>query len=429
MSDGAEVAAELVVVGGGRAGLSAAVEARAQGLTVLVLDEAPAPGWGHGSGREAGRGTGDALLRAFADSGADFAGAATFRRAEPADGGLVVGWKQDGVERHARAARLLLAPGAVERPLPIPGWTLPGVMTVGAAQTALTTAGLLPQPDSWVAGHGPLLRQFVHRTLEAGGFLAGVLDLAQAPAWRQAPRLLPRMAAHPDVGRLLGRMASWKRAAVRAGVPWRRVSGLSADGVRTLAEVSFRAAGGQEQRPASLLLLHDGFIPSVGLSRALGCAHRWDTAQRCWVPAADEWGATSREGVLVAGDAGGIKGVLDDGMAAGASGRLVALGAAYALGRIDAATRDAAATPLRAVLARQVAVRAAMQAAFPPLVLAPADATLVCRCAEVTAGALREAGDEGRCTHGACGGRICAGMAAEVLARARGVAPAEVGIG
>ena len=55
------------------------------------------------------------------------------------------------------ARRVLIAVGAMERPVPLPGWTLPGVMTVGAAQIVYKTSGWLPPEGTWIAGSGPLL--------------------------------------------------------------------------------------------------------------------------------------------------------------------------------------------------------------------------------------------------------------------------------
>jgi NADPH-dependent 2,4-dienoyl-CoA reductase/sulfur reductase-like enzyme len=66
-------------------------------------------------------------------------------------------WSQNGIADSARAAQIVLATGTTERPLLIPDWTLPGVMTVGAAQIALKTAGLVPEGAVWLAGQGPLL--------------------------------------------------------------------------------------------------------------------------------------------------------------------------------------------------------------------------------------------------------------------------------
>ena len=154
------VAADLIIVGAGPAGVSAAIEASARGLSVLLLDENAAPGGRIWQALET-RGANDAddaaalaTLRAFRASGADARWRASVWAIEP-DG--TVFWTERGEARTAAGRFILIATGTTERPLPIPGWTLPGVMTVGAAQIALKTAGLVPNGATWIAGQGPLL--------------------------------------------------------------------------------------------------------------------------------------------------------------------------------------------------------------------------------------------------------------------------------
>jgi bacterioferritin-associated ferredoxin len=200
-----------------------------------------------------------------------------------------------------------------------------------------------------------------------------------------------------------------------------------------LQRIRFRAAGRERDEPASLLLLHDGVIPSVQITRALGCAHEWDGAQRCWKPVTDAWGLTSVPRILITGDGAGVAGAA----AAAVSGRTAALGIAYRLGRIAAATRDALATPLRTQHARHRAIRPFIDALYAARSSQPHDTTIVCRCEEVTAAQIRKAAQLGclgcnqlkaftRCGMGPCQGRMCGTTAAEVLAAARNVPVQEI---
>ena len=419
---------DLIIVGAGPAGISAAIEARSHGLSVLLLDENAAPGGRIWQALEA-RGAKDAddadalrTVRLFRACGAEARWRATVWAIDP-DG--TVYWSEDGATRSARGAFVLLSTGTTERPLPVPGWTLAGVMTVGAAQIALKTADLVPTGATWMAGQGPLLLLYAVQALRAGGRFAGVLDLSDRRARWAALAHLPRATrAIADLGKGL----LWWREINRAGVRWIRASDLRAEGDGALSQIRFRAGGRERAEPADLLLLHDGVIPSVQITRALGLAHTWDAAQRCWKPATDEWGMSSVANLLVAGDGAGVGGAL----AATFSGRLAALGAAHALGRIDAATRDAAAAPLRAARARHLALRPFLAALYAPRPPRLDDSTLVCRCEEVTAGQIREAAGIGalglnqlkaftRCGMGPCQGRMCGATAAEVMAEARGV--------
>ncbi len=406
---------DLLIVGAGPAGLAAAVEASASGLSVTLLDEHAAPGGRIWQALET-RGASDAdeatamsLIRTFRASTVEAHWNAAVWAIEP-DGQVF--WSDAGGAHAVVASNVLLATGAIERPLPVPGWTLPGVMSVGAAQIAWKTGGLLPDDRTWLAGQGPLLLLYAKQVLDAGGSIAGVIDLSDGFAPLRALRHLS-LAALPDIRRGL----AWRRRLSQAGVRWIAAAGLRAEGTDALQAISFRTPQGWRTEDADLLLLHDGVIPSVQISRALGCVHTWSTAQRCWRPLVDRWGRTSVPHVLIAGDGAGIGGAA----AAVLSGRIAARGLAG---------RDA--TGLLAARRQSLAARRLLDSLFAPRPPRLDDATPVCRCEEVTAGAVRAAAASGcqgmnqlkaytRCGMGPCQGRMCGPVAIEVLAAARGV--------
>lgn len=412
---------DLLVVGAGPAGLGAAVEAARLGLSVMLLDENSAPGGRIWQALEA-RGAKDAddaaalaLIRQFQAGPAQARWNASVWAIEVGalGAGSQVFWSDTDGAHSVFAPAILLATGATERPMPIQGWTLPGVMTVGAAQIAMKTGGLLPDRRTWLAGQGPLLLLYANQVLDAGGQIAGVIDLSDGLAPFRAMRHLS-LAAWPEIRRGL----AWRRRLSNAGVRWVAASDVRAEGGPTgLRAVSFQARGKWHTEDADLLLLHDGVIPSVQLTRAIGCVHTWSDTQHCWHPSVDASGRTSVPGILVAGDGAGIGGAV----AAVLSGRIVALGLAGG---------DPSA--LIAERARYLAARPLLEALFPPRPMRLADTTLVCRCEEVTAGAVRQAAAAGcqgmnqlkaytRCGMGPCQGRMCGPVAIEVLAEASGV--------
>ena len=149
---------DVLIVGAGPAGLAAGIETSRRGLRTILLDENPTPGGRIWQALEA-RGAGDAdeqagltLIGEFAASGAEARYGASVWGIEDD----TVFWTRNGAAHSLRTRRILLATGTTERPMPIPGWTLPGVMTVGAAQIALKTGGLTPGSGTWIAGQGPL---------------------------------------------------------------------------------------------------------------------------------------------------------------------------------------------------------------------------------------------------------------------------------
>jgi bacterioferritin-associated ferredoxin len=200
--------------------------------------------------------------------------------------------------------------------------------------------------------------------------------------------------------------------------------------------VRYSAGGRSEEMPADLLLLHQGVVPNINLANAIGCAQRWDEAQLAFVPTVDDWGASSVDGVAIAGDGAGIAGA----RAAEARGRLAAMQVAHVLGRLEAAARDHAAAPVRAELARYSRGRAFVDAMYRPAdaFRIPTGDTVVCRCEEVTAQQIVDTVKLGctgpnqmksflRCGMGPCQGRLCGLTVTELIARERGVAPGEVG--
>jgi NADPH-dependent 2,4-dienoyl-CoA reductase/sulfur reductase-like enzyme len=420
---------DLVVVGAGPAGMAAAVEACRHGLAVSVLDENEAAGgrvWQALERRKAydtDEAPGLELIREFAacDAAVHY-GAGVWG----IEGGNVF-FSYDGAAHVIGARRIILATGTTERPLPIPGWTLPGVMTVGAAQIALKTGGLVPDGKTWIAGQGPLIVLYAAQAIRAGGKIAGILDLSNpAGRWRALPRA---PAAFADIRKGLG----WLREIRAAGVRIARASDVRAEGESALRRISFRVRGSMRTEAADSLLLHDGVIPSIQITRALGCRHGWDSPLGCWLPETNAWGETSVAGVIVAGDGAGVGGA----SAAVASGGIAALGCAHALGRIDAATRDRLAEPWRRRHARAVASRPFIDALYAPLPIDPADDVLLCRCEEVTAGAVRAAAKTGcqglnqlkaftRCGMGPCQGRMCGPSVSAVFAAARGLRPRDI---
>jgi NADPH-dependent 2,4-dienoyl-CoA reductase/sulfur reductase-like enzyme len=406
---------DLLIVGAGPAGLGAAVEAAERGLSVMLLDENGAPGgriWQAletRGAKDADEAAGLALITRFRASSVQAHWSAAVWAIEP-DGSVF--WSDAGGAHSMSATNVLLATGTTERPMPVPGWTLPGVMTVGAAQIALKTGGLVPDGRTWLAGQGPLLLLYATQVLDAGGTIAGVLDMSDGFAPVRALRHVS-LAGLPEIRRGL----AWRRRLSQAGVRWIATSDVRAEGETALRAISFLGRDGWQTEDADLLLLHDGVIPSVQMTRAVGCAHVWNDTQRCWQPVVDAWGRTSVPGILVAGDGAGVGGAA----AAVLSGRIAALGLIGA---------DASAP--RAERALCLAVRPLLDVLFAPRPMRLDDTTLVCRCEEVTAGAVRAAvlgGCQGmnqlkaytRCGMGPCQGRMCGPIGIEVLAEARGV--------
>jgi NADPH-dependent 2,4-dienoyl-CoA reductase/sulfur reductase-like enzyme len=432
---------DILVVGAGPAGMAAAATAADHGADVTLLDEQARPGGQiyrdiDRSGPKRG-----AILGADYLHGASLADALRAAPVTYLDGAVV--WAiedefQVSYTRHGRgvqieAKRLILATGALERPMPVPGWTLSGVMTAGAGQILLKQSGVLPR-RAVLVGCGPLLYLTAAQMVRAG---APPLALVET----QTRENLTHATRHAN-----GALRGWRYLAKglkllaeirRARLP--RHTGatrIAIEGTTHAEAVTFDCGGQTHRIDCDTVLLHHGVVPNTQAARSLGVTHRWDAAQHCFSPRIDAWGQTDVEGVFIAGDGAGIGGA----NVAELSGRIAALGAVEHLGKITSDARDRLAAPLLRDRDREVAIRPFLDAAYPPFAeaLSPVDDTLVCRCEEITAGDIRhyarlgclgpnQAKAFGRPGMGPCQGRYCGLTVTGLLSEANGQSPDETG--
>jgi NADPH-dependent 2,4-dienoyl-CoA reductase/sulfur reductase-like enzyme len=441
---------DLLVVGGGPAGLAAAAEAAALGLRVGVVDERPTLGGQiykqFGPGFE---------VRDPARLGRDYAAGRRLIDAvrgekvqvltrtaavDIRDTELVL--VEEGAHARTVGARwVLLAPGAYDRPVPFDGWTLPGVLTAGGAQTLVKTQRVVPGRRLVFAGSGPLALAFPAQLHHYGANVALVLEAGPPPGVRDVLGMLAT--ARGNAG-LLRDAVAYRAGLLRARIPlrYRRIV-VRAEGdgrVETVTHAAVDAAwrplaGSEERVQADTLCLGYGFVPSAELARLAGCRFGYDEDRGGPVVAVDDWMRTSVPGISAAGDGTGVEGSL----VAIDEGRLAAVGAALDLGVLTGEAAAAAAAPVRRRLARRRAFRAAlrrMHAVGPGVYeLATAD-TVVCRCEEVTAAQLDVAIDESadvnvvkaltRAGMGLCQGRNCQRQVAALIARRHGRGIADV---
>lgn len=441
----------LAVIGAGPAGLTAALAAAARAVRVILVDSAPQAGgqfyrqtapelgarrpqalhhqwrtWerlrdGLAAHIAAGRVTHLTdhhvwfVERQSSTSTADDTGRGSF-----AVHALLGPEQEEPVTVHADA--VLLATGGYEKVLPFPGWTLPGVVTAGGAQAMLKGGLVLPGRTAVVAGTGPLLLPVAVGLASAGAKVAALVESADPRNLARQARVL---AAHPaklaEGARYAAELA---RHGVRAQV---RSTVVAAHGTGRLEAVTVAALdadgrvrpGTGRRIPCDTLAVGHGMLPHTDLAEALGC--RLDGV----AVAVDDEQRTDVPGVWAAGEATGIGGAA----LASAEGRIAGLSIAA---RLDSRT------PERSSYASAAKARAGLREFFAAVdtVCAPparwteqvTDDTVVCRCEEVPASAIREAVDElgagdvrtvkllTRAGMGWCQGRMC-GPAVAGLAR------------
>jgi NADPH-dependent 2,4-dienoyl-CoA reductase/sulfur reductase-like enzyme len=416
---------DLAVIGAGPAGMAAAVTASKAGLSVVVLDEGEAPGG------QIYRDIERTTPRRSAVLGEDYvAGGALAKALREADltylprstvwnisTERLIDFSRDGGSSQLQATYILVATGAVERPCPIPGWTKTGVTTVGALQILLKSAGIVEE-SAVLAGSGPLLWLVAKQMVDAGAPPVAVVETTPAGRMQAAlPHLFGALKGH----RYLTKGLKLLRAVKAAGVPvYSAATDLEVTGETAATGLRFTSKGKQHLVSANHIALHQGVVPNQQVTRMLRCEHRWDASQSCFRPVTDARGLTSFENVYTAGDGAGIMGAVS----AALQGRLAALDIATKLGKSAPERADR----LEAALARDGAVRPFLEALYAPATafVLPADGVTVCRCEEITAGAIREAVDLGapgpnqvksflRTGMGPCQGRVCGLVVASII--------------
>ena len=346
---------------------------------------------------------------------------------------------RNGRECRVPFTHLIIAPGATDRVLPVPGWTLPGVYTLGGAQTALKAQQCAVGKRVVFAGTGPLLYLVAYQYAKAGIEIAAVLDTAPFSAQVAAAG---RLAAEPATFAKGLFYVGWLQAhgvRIEHGVALGRV--LGERHVTGFAWHSGGAGGQQDQKTldCDAVGLGFGLRPETQLADVAGCAFRFDTASDCWVPKRDAAGRSSIPGIYLAGDGAAIAGA----DAAAIAGRRAALALLDDLGVPDAGERRAhEAGRLERRLARLSRFRAGIDAAFPVVPqrsLAWPDSMTVCRCEEIDAGTLRRCVREQgaievnrlkaltRVGMGRCQGRMCGDAARLLLADETGLPRDAVG--
>ena len=423
---------DLVVVGAGPGGLTAAVTAGKLGLSTLVVDEQPEPGGQFYRSIERnlpenadtlGKDylAGKQLVESFRASGVTYL---PNNSVWNIDNAFNVDLISESLPQRVRGRQIIFSVGALERPVPIPNWTLPGVMGAAAADILFKSADLVPQSPVVLAGSGPLLLLTACHLIDNGVKISAMVETAGFKDYFKALPYLPGSLCQSSY---LLKGLQMRLKVKRAGVPvYIGCRDLAVLGKHQAEGLTFTCRGKQEKVTAATVLLHEGVVPNLCFSRLLNCEHEWYAPQRYWRPVLDRWGRTSVPGVSVAGDAGGING----GPVAEIAGRLAAIDAACKLEVFTKAERDRLSQPYLKKAHRQKLIRPFIDHVFPPsrqALVPPDDETLVCRCEELTAGQIREAIAQGarhpaqvkgetRAGMGPCQARMCGATIAEMIA-------------
>lgn len=434
--------ADVVIVGAGPAGIAAADVLVSNGIAPTIIDE------GGRAGGQAYRtsvpGSGldlDALLGSEArkyhrvhDTFARLKGSCDYRNRTTAwavfDRKL---YTQDvGGVRPVRFDALLLAAGATDRILPVPGWTRLGVFTLGGAQVLLKEQGCLIGRRVVFCGSSPLLYLAALQFKGMGGEIAAVLDTSPLTAKIAA---LDKLTASPGT---LWRGVTYMARLRASGVKVLHGIRLHAfEGSRCVSGVTYSiGAGAPRTISCDAVAFGFGLKPETQLAQLAGCRLAYDAHYRQWLPDADEDGRCGN-GIYVAGDGARIGGA----DAAELSGRLAAHAILQDLGKTPAGQPDLSTIRRKLVRLHRFQRGLARAFAWPAGEIGrlPDEVTL-CRCEDVKVGELRSALAADlppqdvnrmkaltRCGMGRCQGRFCGLAVAELTAATLNVPLQDVG--
>lgn len=424
----------VVIVGAGPAGIAAAEVLSQAPVEVTLIDEgarpggqlyrSPAPGLQLDMRRLLG--ASHTAYAAFHQTAASLCGRVDYRPRTliwSVHGGAVHLASSTGAEALPYDA-LILATGATDRIMPLPGWTLPGVFALGGAQALLKDQGCLIGRRVVFCGSSPLLYLAACQYLAVGGEIAAVIDTTPFSAKLRA---MPDMTAVPSALVTGLRYIAQLR---RRGVPIIHGATIEAfEGEERLSALRYRLPGAAPVRIACDGAAYGhGLRPETQLAELAGRALRYDRTYRLHVPDTDVDGRAG-EGIYIAGDGGRIGG----GQAASISGTLAAAALLRDLGMM-AGKLDIAS--LRRRLARLYRFQKGLATAFRWPRETPAlldDSTTLCRCESISVGEVRRALREPlaapeanrikavtRCGMGRCQGRLCGLALAELTASAFG---------
>ena len=398
MNDAREICCDVLVVGGGPAGIAAAVTAAEAGAAVALLDDNPSLGGQIWHGHQdmphatAAKQWFARLERANVNT---FSGARAFH----AETGLLFAETRDVVYR-IEHEKLIVATGARERFIPFPGWTLPNVFGAGALQALIKSGLPIEGKRIVVAGTGPLLFAVADCARRHG---AVVLCIAEQSSWAQYVEFALRLLATSQKNlEALGLV--WN---LRSISHWKNSWPVEATGKDVLETVRVIHGGRVEEIACDYLACGFHLVPNTELAEYLGC----ELNHGFVVVGADQ--QTSLPGTYCAGEPTGIGGV----EAALAQGELAGWAAATNQTTVPVELRRKRMRAQRAIriLERGTRLREELRRL-------PAPDTFICRCEDVRFAELA-AWDSGasaklqtRCGMGACQGKVC-GPALEFLFR------------
>ena len=299
---------EVVVIGGGPSGLSAAIEASKAGAEVLLIDENLRAG-----------GQLFKQIHKFFGSSAHYSGTRGFDIGEK----LLNEARKYSVEIYlnsvaigifkeniiaikkgydynkkelitVKAQRIVIATGASENAISFPGWTLPGVMGAGAVQTMINVNRVLPGKRILIIGSGNVGLIVTYQLLQAGAEVLAVVEAA------------PQISGYQVHAAKI----------IRAGVPvYTSSTILKASGKNRIEQAMLckldknwkKIKGTEFALDVDTIAIAVGLKPAIKLVRMSGCECVYNKDLSGWIPLHNEKMESTIKGIYIVGDTTGVE--------------------------------------------------------------------------------------------------------------------------
>ena len=433
---------KVAIIGAGPAGIAASLTLISKNVCVTILDEQQT------IGGQIYRNLEKIAEKKVQSSGVDYAnGKLLFKRVKKAihqksltliSGASVwslaknkeVSWSIDGKSYCQKFDAVILATGAIERAMPLEGWTNPGVLTVGAAQILMKTTQYSP-PASVLVGSGPLFYLVACQMIKRGETPRALLETqSKKDIFKALFYLRPNLITASYLLRGITMLAKLKLAGVR------RIKSVTDVCIKSGDEehiIQFMKGKKRRYIKAKNVFLHSGVQPNIQITQALGIKHDWNHHNQCWEPRTDKFGRTNLPNVLIAGDGVKILGV----DSAEISGEIAAL---KLLADNGISVDNANIFKKIHKKNKHIQFHKFLDVLYAPKEWhsCPPNNVIICRCEEVTAGEVREAIRMGclgpnqlkafsRCGMGNCQGRYCGMTVINLFSEMIGQTPEKTG--
>jgi len=423
---------ELAIIGSGPAGMEAAISATENGVNTVIIDHFPKAG-------------GQYFMQlpekfsSLAETETEIKGRHLIKKflsqkVTQIQGALIWGIFKDeneedwliglfgpSVPKFVRAKKIILANGAYDTPVAFPGWTLPGVITCGAALIFLKSQRFAPGTKAIVSGTGPLLLSVGAHLIEAGvevlaicesnqilpkGFLHGLTMFSHLHRVKEGAKYFST---------ILKNRVSYKTGwSVKEVKGQNRVEEVS---ITKLDRNGRPIPGKQITHKADLVISGYSLTPNTGLARMIGCEFKYQANKGGWIPHRNERMQSSIPEIYIIGDGASIGGAEN----AQLEGKIAGIDVAFQTGHLNQEIAQRKISDLQPQLKNQKRFGVLYSDLFTPkpgLISLANDETILCRCEEVTFGEVKKAVEMGaktigevkmltRAGMGNCQGRMC----------------------